>query len=163
MATIYGSELKRELIDAARIQVSKDRVPSEIADKVIPVIEVNPKLLRRCNIIRANDALNATAATIYATPADKEFYLVGACLGVIKDVTSQSVATDIRIVVDGRTDRILVIPGITLTVQNSIVSLSLPFPIKVDKNTNITINNSNAAANIKASGSIIGYTVEPGS
>jgi hypothetical protein len=163
MATIYGSDLKRELIDAARIQVSKDRIPSEIAEKVVPVIEVNPNMLRRCNIARANDATNATAATIYATPADKEFWLVSATLGIIKDVTSQSVATDIRVLIDGRTDRIIVIPGISLTPQESIINLNLPFPIKIDKNTNITINNSNATANIKASGCIMGYIVELGS
>jgi hypothetical protein len=52
MAQIFNSELKKQLIDGAKLQTSKDVIPSQLADKVVPVMEVNPKLLKYCGINR---------------------------------------------------------------------------------------------------------------
>jgi hypothetical protein len=160
MATIYNSELSKGMQKDAGIQISKDSMPTQLAEKVVPVMEVNPRLLRRCNIVRVNAATNSASATIYTTPTNQDFYLCGATLGVIKDVTSQSLSTRLNVTIDGVVQPIMHIPSISLTVQSEVMALSFPFPVKVDRGTNITVTNSNATANITASSSITGYVDE---
>lgn len=160
MAYIDNSDTKKEMNDAMRGNSVSNIAPTKIADIVQPVININPKDYRRCNIVRSNNAANNTSATIYTTPLDKDFYLVSSSLFVIKDITATSTSSDIRVVVEGVTNSIIAISGITLTPQANGQTISFSSPIKIDRGTNITVINSTNVANIKASGTIIGYTVE---
>lgn len=160
MATIYNSDLFKELKEGARIQQLTDPIPNQLQGNVIPVMEVNPKLLRRSNIIKNAGLTNGTTTTLYTTPLDKDFYIVAASLSVIKDVTSTSTDTSLRITVDNVVVRPLVISGITLTAQSQAVSISFSSPIKVDRNTAITINHATNVANIRGDATIIGYLVD---
>jgi hypothetical protein len=45
-------------------------------------------------------------------------------------------------------------------VQQDNAVVMFPFPIKIDRNTNIVVTNSTAVANVSASGLIFGYTEE---
>jgi hypothetical protein len=164
MVQIHNSDLFKELRDGTKSQQLRDGVlPSQLAEKVVPVMEVNPKLLRRCEIVRTNAASNATTATIYTTPTDKDFYLCGASLSVIKDVTSTSVVSAIAAPVGGGTTdtrRILVISEISVTIQNGSVATSFQTPIKIDRGVTIVVTNSTNVGNIRADGCIWGYLVE---
>lgn len=71
MAKITNSDLTHELVDGAKIQTAFDRVPNELAEKVVPVMEVNPKLLKNCTIL-----INSSANT-YTVPAGKILYFCG--------------------------------------------------------------------------------------
>lgn len=160
MATIYNSDLTKGLINSAKLQTSKDKVPNQIADKVVPVIEVNPKLLRTCNILRYGSA-TTTGATIYTTPSDQDFYLCGASVSVIKDVTSASTSSYLQITPeDGLTQRVLLISGITLTAQDDSISVDFSRPILLKRSSTIAVGNSSAVGNIKTDASIWGYTVD---
>jgi len=161
MATIYNSDLTSEIIKAIKAATARDSMPYQIAEKVVPVIEVNPSQNRVANIVRVNVAVNATTATIYTTPTTKDFYLTGASLSLIKDATATSTRSYISIVIDGLNTGILDITGITLTPQNQTITISFPTPIKIDRGTNINIVNTTNVANVNARGDIIGYTVEP--
>lgn len=154
---MVNSEQVKEEILALGLQPGAQIIPNPI-----PVVETNPKLLRRCDVVRSNTATNSTSVTLYTTPTDKDFFLVGCGVSVIKDVTSTSLYTRMQITPAGDAARqILNLPGLSLTVQTLATSLSLPDPIKLERNTTITIQNSTNVANITASGYIIGYLVEP--
>lgn len=127
--------------------------------EIIPVITPVIPIVPRINIIKRASALNATSATVYTTPTDKDFYLTNACLSVIKDVTSTSTSSTITAVVDGTTVNILEIASITLTVQENTVSQKWD-GLKLDRGSNINVTNSTNVANIRASACIQGYTVE---
>jgi hypothetical protein len=150
----------KELKDGVKLQQLKDVVPNQLADKVIPVMEVNPKLLRRCNLVRSIDATNATSGTIYTVPTDRDFYLVAASISTIKDVTATSVESAITVFIDGVARKLLSIAGITLTTQTLALANSFPDPIKIDRGTNISVTNTTNVGNIKSIGGIAGYTVE---
>lgn len=159
--TINNPDLKRELITGAGIQTAYDSVPSQIAEKVVPVMEVNPKLLRTINIVRRASAVNSTAGTIYTTPSDKDFFLCGVSLSVIKDVTATSIRSDINGFPEGDSVRELIsIATLTLTVQDSSSSLFFNIPIKMARGTNISLANSTNVGNITAVGNIYGYIVD---
>jgi len=157
MAQINNKNLIKGIIDNANLQISRDAIPNQLADKVVPVMEVNTKLLRRCNVVASNACANATSANIYVIPADKDFYLVACAIGVIKDVTSTSTSSVLKGVVNGSTLNLLSIPGFSVTIATGQNSLSFPFPLKIDKGTTITIANSTNVANCTSVGHIIGY------
>jgi len=157
MATIYNSTLTRELIDAAKIQTSKDKIPSELAEKVVPVMEVNPKLLRRVNIIKGATAVNTTPVTIFTTQSGKDFYCTAATLSLIKDVNSTSVYSSIQCSVDGLVVNLLKISSLTLTPQNDSAVINFNPPIKIDRSTAVVIASSTNVANITNTGTIFGY------
>lgn len=161
MAYIYNSELSKELIEGARIATAKDNIPTQIADKVVPVMEVNPKLLRRANIIRSANAINSTGATVYTTPTDRDFFLTSVHLSVIKDVTATSQNTELDFVTDdGIQQYAFVINGITLTPQNEVIDQQLNPPIKLKRGTNISLVNGTNVATIRTHATITGYTVD---
>ena len=144
--------------DAMRIFNTKsfDNISSEVSPIIQPTIEIK----RHCNICKAIAATNNTSATIYTTPTDKDFYLVGASLSVIKDVTGVSNNSKINIIVDGISVAILSISSITLTPQYDSMTNSWSNPIKCDRGTVITVTNSSATANCRSDATIQGYTVE---
>ncbi len=159
MAQIYNSDLTKELIDGAKIQTSREYPPNQLADKVVPTLEVNPKILQKLNYTHSNTATNATSATIYTTPTDQDFYLSAVALAIIKDATSTSTKSAVTATINGVAQDLLSIPGITLTAQTAEMSLSLPRDLKIDRNTNIVVTNSTNVANILATGVIFGYLV----
>lgn len=161
MAYIDNSETKKELNDAIRGNAVSNIAPTQLANQVIPVINVNPKDYRICNINKTTVATNSTSAVIYTTPADKDFFITACSLTVIKDATSTSTLSRIKLTIDGAEASILPITTLTLTAQDSAFSISFPNPIKIDRDSIISITNSTNVANISTRASIHGYTVEP--
>jgi len=160
MATIYNTDLTKAIAREAGVQTARDNIPSQIAEKVVPVIDVTPRQNRVCDIVRLGACSNATSATIYTTPADRDFYLVGASISVIKDITSTSTTSNLRVTINGVAQSLLSISTATLTIQTAQNSISLPVPIKCDRNSTITLTSDTNVANFKIQGTIIGYVVD---
>lgn len=154
-----NSSLTREFREAGRV-TSMD-IPNKIGDTIIPVMEVNPKLLRVVDITKQNQAINATSATIYTTPTDSDFYLTGASLTVSKDANATSVASYIQCILadNGDTVQICYVACTTTQAQNGGVSHDFTFPIKVKRGTAISVYNTTNVASIRASAVIYGYLV----
>lgn len=151
-----NSEQVLEEIKALGLQPSAQIIPNPV-----PVVETNPKLLRRCNIVRSISAVNATSATLYTTPSDKDFFLVAAGISVIKDATSTSVISRIYLFPKGDSQRnLLTIGGISLTAQSGEQSITLPNPLQIERGTIINVSNSTNVANVTCWGWLVGYTVE---
>jgi hypothetical protein len=162
MAQIYNSDLSKELIDGARIQVSSDYIPNQIADKVVPVMEVNPKLLRTSYPFTLLSSLaNATSVTIYTCSTTKDTYITGATLSMIKDVTATSTGVSLNVMDDltGLTNPIINIAGITLTANAQSESITISPPIKLRKGSNVTITSTTNVANVVAKAALIGFEV----
>jgi hypothetical protein len=156
---IYNSNLTNELREGIKIMSSSDATPSEITDKVVPVMEVNPKLLRVLTKGANNTAINATSATLLTTPTDRDIFIYNAQISLIKDVTSTSTLSTLRCTSGGTTLIILASAGLTLTAQTDSQTISFNPPLKVDRGTNIAITNSSATANISTTASVIYYEV----
>lgn len=135
------------------------KVNEQLSDEVMGPIATIP-IERRANIVRRTGYTNQTTNTIYTTPADKDFYITFINLGFIKDSTSTATSIRIQATIDGVAQRLVDIPGITLTADSKSLAVALVTPIKVDRNTAITINSDTATANITVYGTIHGYTLE---
>lgn len=135
--------------------MSGDEVNSELAP-ITPTVE----LKRVITISKTGFASNATSGNIYTVPVDQDFYLTTLTLSVIKDATATSTETAIWASIDSQFVRIATIATLTLTAQNTTIAMTFPLPLKVDRNTTITVQNGTAVANVRASGTITGY-IEP--
>jgi len=137
---IYNSDLTNALREGARIQTSTDATPSEIAEKVVPVMEVNPRLLRLINIAGvASSGTSAATMNSIAADANNDLFITTINLCLIKDATCDAATGNFNAVVTlgGVAVGVLSIPVITLTAQSENIALSLPIPIKVDRNTTL--------------------------
>lgn len=161
-AKIYNSNLTKEIIDGAKLQVQDGNIPSEIGNTVVPVMEVNPKLMRRANVALSITATNATSSTIYNIPSDKEFYLTSVYLSLVKDVTATSTISTINGTLDGTTTGVALISlkTTTLTAESQNAGLTFTFPLKLKSGSAITVTNSTNVANVSANGIITGYLVD---
>lgn len=164
MATIHNTDLTKELKDGGKLQQLRDVIPSQLADKVVPVMEVNPKLLRRSNIVRSGGSITAGSATIYTTPGDKDFYLTACSASFIKDAANDNATGRFNAIVatvEGIAQNLISFAVLTLTAQQQTVTISFPTPIKIDKNTAISIASTTIGAGSFAKyGNIVGYTVD---
>jgi len=132
-----------------------DEVNSELAP-ITPTVE----LTRVITLSKTGFASNATSGNVYAVPADQDFYMTALTLSVIKDATATSTESAVWASVDGQFVRIATIATLTLTAQNASIALSFPLPLKVDRNSTITVQNGTAIANVRAAATIHGY-IEP--
>lgn len=128
----------------------------EINPVIQPIVQISPKI----NIIRSASATNATSGTIYATPTDKDFYVIGCMISHTRDVTATSTSSEIACSIDGLSRSLIKLNTITLTVGSKEASMSFTHPIKIDRNTNITVTNTTNTANLTTTGVIYGFTVE---
>lgn len=86
MAKIYNSDVTKGLAQNAGIQINVDKVPNELAEKIVPTFETNPDKLRKITIVRSGTG----AATIYTTPTDRDFYLCAAHLSLSNSTAGQN-------------------------------------------------------------------------
>lgn len=99
-------------------------------------------------------------STIYTTPSDKDFYLTGLQLSHSSNSTSDSTSCHISVTIDGIAQRPAYMLKQALTASDKVVSIMLPKPIKVDRNTSITLTLSFTVGADSAVGVIYGYTEE---
>lgn len=145
--------------DASRIFNTKST--ETIGNEVLPYITPTIAVTRFCDVIFDNVASNTTSTTIYTTPTDKDFYLVGAILSFVKDGTSTSTSSSITATIGGVSNKVILrLATLTLTAERGQISYNPSIPIKIDRGTNIAVTNSSGTANITARGVIHGYTVE---
>lgn len=170
MAKVNNSEVIQKLVDELGLQVGSDVVPTETADKILPVFQINSDSVEvsapTANIVKQNEAAGATPATIYTTPATGSFYLTNVTLSSVlgDDVTTGIEHGFISVDIDGTTVKILcnamkvMDAGTSSAPFGMTAVLNLQNPVLVDAGSNIVINNSNA--NVSSIGTIVGYTTD---
>jgi hypothetical protein len=131
-----------------------------VSKTIVPVIEVDPMMKKSADIVRSLYAGNNGGGTIYTTPANQDFYLTGATLTMMTD--NGATATDARlgIYVLGVIQYVLRIGNVPGLAKSGTISLSFNHPIKIDRNTAITIVNQAATANIITTATICGFVDE---
>lgn len=150
-----NSQVINETRDALKINTAVEKIPN-----AIPVIEVGVKSVKNL-IIKALDKSSAASSTIYTTPSNQDFYIVGAQLSRIKDAACDSSSVTLSAVIGGATSTILTLAGFTLTAQDGSITICFTHPIKVDRGSTITLyNGTKTVGNILTSGVIYGFLDE---
>lgn len=148
-------QVVKETIDALKIDVNAEMVPS-----AVPVIEVGMKKTKN-GISKVGNRTSSGAGAIYTAINNQDFFITGVIFGLVKDATCDlaTSAPAITATQDGVTINLICIPSLTLTAQNSIVSVDLStHPIKIDRNTAINFSASTfTAGTMIRAATIYGY------
>ena len=155
-----NNEIREAIKRLLNLEMYTDKVPAEIEDRLQLVLDVSPFKNKISNINVSGAATNSTSTTLLTTATDKDTYVTAVSLSIIKDVTATSVFSGINVVINGAVIYLTRIPGITLTVQQDSMSVSFPYPIKLDRGTGITLANSTNVANVSSYATVSGFTID---
>lgn len=133
-------------------------LPRNIVNSIQPVYNVNP--IYRTNIVAAKTS-SATSSTMMTVPTDRPFFLTSAFLHIIKDSSAVSTATALNVTLKGKSELALIlIPGITLTAQDTGTSANYGDGMELEPGSLIRITMTSATAVLTSSATITGYTVD---
>lgn len=167
MAIIQNSKIIQKLIDELELYPALDKVPTELADKILAVFQVNTQEVITKNpvatIVRRAEHNAAGSTTIYTTPATGKFYLTN--VG-ISNCPRAGQATN---VIEANASVDVIIGGVTVEVIQSTINhassqygeagghmtFNLQNPILIDPATIIAITNSTVGSFSVAT--IVGY------
>lgn len=156
---IQSKEVIDKISQDLKVQPSLS-IPRELMDKIQLVYGVNPeRLIKRLSVATSDDA----AEPIFTTSAVKDTFIIAMTLTVAKSVASTSLNTRILGIIFGESsaDELLRINYEPVTAGQFSQNLVLPIPIKMQRNTAVTLNNSTGVASIDAGAIIYFYEVDP--
>ena len=141
MAIIYNSELTRQLTEGAKIQISRDLVPSQLAEKVVPVMEVNPNAIKYADTsFSISWVATGGSTTITTLPLGKTFFVTGVAYTATANATcDQSSKTfNLNVSIDGSNNVFPLFSMLTLTALNVNGSINFTRPIRTTPGTSLT-------------------------
>ena len=155
MAEIGNSGVIKKLVKVLNLQTGKDKIPSELAEKIQAVVSAEPE---RTIFAKEQTCSDATTTTIFTTDAKKNTYAVGVSLSVSKDAVATSTSSRIAGTLDeGGGINLIRIRYEPLTAGQFTESITFPYPIKLAKSSNVSVANSTAIASVDASATIFYY------
>ncbi len=124
--------------------ISQLKVPNQLASKIVPVLISNPE--RVATIVKTG-----FNGTLYTPPANADFYITAAWIS-----SNAQSAGRIEAIVGGVAVRILEVNASGVANLSLTPTISFIPPIKVDRNTSISV----VGTGFDTNGCIIGYLVE---
>jgi len=156
MATITRSSVLLWFQNLLGLQAGNDKIPTELNDKIMPVVDITPKIT---TIVRAADNAVTGGIVAYTTPSDKDFFLTYLHFGYTKDVAATSGAIYVRFYTDGAI-RYITLTAQSTTAETRFSDITFPYPIKIDKNTAIDMIGAFGAGAMTKYMTIGGYILE---
>jgi len=154
----------QKLIDELNLYPAKDVIPTELAEKILAVYQVNAQdvnvQMPTATIVKSIEIDGASTSTIYTTPATGKFYLTN--VHVSNSTTGAGVGLGrsyLAIYIDGVQYNLLsVVNSINAQNTSASSSINLQNPILVDAGTIISLQNL-GSGNMKSNANIVGYTI----
>lgn len=159
MATIYNTDLTRELLLAGRLQVSKDTIPTQIAEKVVPVVEVNPKLLRRSEVLGQLIGRNTTTTgtAVVSANLNKDIIITGIMVSSVQDAACDNAYIAVLAYIGGAQRYLYLARPVALTAQAINQQIMFAIPIRIDRNTAVSFAKAFAAGTSTSDCVVMGY------
>ena len=161
MPTINNSKLIKNIIDTAKLNISRDQVPTELASKIVPVLEVSPGKI--INLFETKSQTITGNIYPYTTPNDKTFYLSQISLSMIKDAACDIASGNIIVyvtLIKGNVQQAISIPVLTLTAQSEEQKIKFNPPIQLMKNSSIFVTGTFTLGNLIRSVKVLGHIEE---
>lgn len=157
MVETQSSELSKEILNASK--VSGHLIPRNLAGQIVPVIEVNPKIVKDARVA-SSVVSDATSGAILIANSSQEVYISSAMLSVVKDAANTSDYARITCTQLGAVRTILQLALVPSSAGNAHLTISFPHAIKIDRNTAVNISLTNGTASVDAYGSITYFVDE---
>lgn len=142
MAKIQNSEVISQMINGLWLDPARESVPSELAEKILPVYQVNPDIREKTKTRFSSTTATQTGLALFTSDATKKTYLTGASLNNMSNATADNTSIQLLCTVDGANTTILSLNKLSLTAQSKVVSASFNPPLRIDKNTAVRFANA---------------------
>ena len=157
MATVTRTSVLLQAQDIAGLQVGVDITPKTLSSTISPTLDLNPRFT---NLVKYGTTSVTTSSNLLTTPSQKDFYITFAHITFKKDVTSDLSSCNIQGSVNGATVRLLSFECLAATAENQSINITFPYPIKIDRNTNISLTGSFTAGTATKTAVIGGFILE---
>jgi len=158
MTTIHNSKIQERILREAKIQLSVDSVPTQLAEKVVPVLISNPV---QEVFVKRGTASDSTSATIYTASTTKRTYLTGMLITLTKDDSNTGKLSNIGVTL--KTGLFSFIGYIRYRPSNAAEyqqSVFFSEPLEIEPGSGVILNNQSATASIDTTGVIFGYETD---
>lgn len=162
MAIIRRGTIVKDTIDALKLQVG-NVMPDQTSDKFVLTYDfLNTRVIDEI-YKTSNSAVSGSSATIYTTPSDGDFYLCGVTANLVKDATNDRATgrwTINATLANGEAIELVALPYLVTTACDKNIFLTFDKPIKLARNTTITMGIFTYTAGLSSrTASIWGYRV----
>jgi hypothetical protein len=158
MAIVTRSSIVNGMCETLGLQPGSDAIPRTIENSIKPVVDIN--IRNSTTFFSDNRSVTTSGATLFQTPIRNDFFITSAMISITKDATSDGIIAYLSIFNGGTAKRFMQVPMQTATAGTFMISLSFPYPIKVDRGTNIQIVSAFAAGTQVTFTQITGYILE---
>jgi len=157
MAQIERNSIIQKAINELRLNPSAEKIPKETSDKIQLGYSLNPNYTEEVKSVATSSTGNFDIVS--ATSSVKDTYLTFVTLSIAKNAAANTTTESLilRTTINGASRDILLINFIDLTALDSTITLPLPYPLKVDRNSAITVLNGNFTAGVCRRGASVGF------
>ena len=163
MAKINNAQVIQKLVDELKLYPGKDVIPTELAEKILPVFQINSDEVSvktpTANVVETANVYQTTG-TLWTVPATGKFFLTNAVISAI--ASGAGLSNDNNIIItpkDGAATKLIDVCLFHSTSPESIPgsqqSINLQNPILLEPGSAITLT---ADTNTEAYATIVGYT-----
>ncbi|GAH83565.1 unnamed protein product, partial [marine sediment metagenome] len=143
MAVIQNSAIIQKLIDELELYPALDKVPTELAEKILPVFQVNSEQLTiqqtPANVVKHGMESSGGTSIVYTTPATGKFYLTNVLLeGACKNAGATAYC-ELSVTIDGTVVEMIKLKVTTGGDYHGCSVINLNNPVLIDKATAINI------------------------
>jgi len=158
MATINNQSLLKDLINKVKFQLSVDKVPTQLAEKIVPVVIAEPE--KNIRVVSGSLA-DATSFTLLITSTTKRTFVTSVIITYACSVLSDSKAVTVGAFVKGMASQnLIVLRKEPLTALQESAGTNYLLPIELEKGSIVTIGSDTATASIDVSVSMTYYELE---
>lgn len=161
MAIINNSELKKNLIEGAKINIVTDAVPSELGKTVVPVMEVNPRLLKITGILGQVQNKSTTASGVNLTLGNvKNMFVTALEVSNTQNATCDNVLINVSATIGGKSNTVFYSRvKQTTTAQSTRDFVQFNPPLRIDSG-NVFFNAVFTAGTSVTNLTLFGYSEE---
>jgi len=158
MAKINKQEIIQKLIDELQLYPGKDLIPTELAEKVLAVYQINTQEVTvktpTAKVLASETSYSGAAHTIYTTPATGKLYLTNIVIATEHDGAGEQIQ-NVTVVIDGAT--VSIASQITASNnQAAAVSVNLQNPVLLDPGS-IVQHTGSSDGGAESNITLIGY------
>lgn len=154
-----NKNIVNKAIDELKLNPLTDAIPKQVIPTIQPIYKLNPTY---SFIVKNASASPTGVTTIYTTESTKDFYLTGFTMAITSDGTCDNTFCILRGYVNGVQTILGDLRKQTTTAGSQSLSLNLSYPLRIDRNTAITIETSFTAGASTRSGTIYGFNSDIG-
>lgn len=159
MAKIERAEVIQKLIQELRLDAGREKMPVELADKILGVFNVNPLPEVKTSTKTTSDATTSNMITLSTT---KRTFVIAASITVSKDVNAASAVQAVNVIMAGSATAVplIVLRNEPSTASSFSYAISFPIPIELVKGSTVTVTSNNATASVDVQGTLFFYETE---